>query len=133
MEILYEGGLRCRLTHGPSGTVMSTDAPKDNMGKGESFSPTDLVASALGSCMMTVMGIYAERHELTLDGTRLEVIKEMVQVPVRRIGRLSVTFRMPAGIPLDHRKALESAALACPVKKGLHPDIENPTVFLYPD
>lgn len=133
IEIVYEGGLHCRLKHGPSGAELVTDAPKDNRGKGEAFSPTDLVASALGSCMMTLMGIFAQRHEIDLAGTCLSVIKEMVQEPVRRIGRLTVAFEMPRGISERHREGLKQAALTCPVHKSLHPDIEIPVTFHYPD
>lgn len=133
IEMVYEGGLHCRLKHGPSGAELATDAPKDNMGKGEAFSPTDLVASALGSCMMTLMGIFAQRHEIDLTGAGLSVIKEMVKEPVRRIGRLTVAVEMPAGISARHREGLKQAALTCPVSKSLHPDIEIPVTFHYPD
>ena len=133
IDIVYEGGLHCRLKHGPSGREVTTDAPKDNMGKGESFSPTDLAASALGACMMTIMGIFAQRHDIDLTDTRVEVTKEMVQEPVRRIGKLTVIFTMPKGILAKHREALKQAALACPVHKSLHPDIQIPVSFNYPD
>ncbi len=133
MHLDYQGSLRCRLKHGPSGTTIETDAPKDNHGRGESFSPTDLVSSALGACMLTIMGIFAQRHEISLDGAEADVTKEMVQEPVRRIGRITVKFRMPGGIPADKRSALERAAMTCPVHKSLHPDIETPVSFTYPD
>ncbi len=133
IDIVYEGGLHCRLTHGPSGSVIATDAPKDNMGKGEAFSPTDLEASALGSCMMTIMGIYAQRHDIDLTGARAEVIKEMIQEPVRKIGKITVSFQMPKGIADKHRPALERTVFACPVHKSIHPDIETPVNFSYPD
>jgi len=133
IDVIYEGNLHCRLTHGPSGKQIVTDAPKDNMGKGEAFSPTDLVAAALGSCMMTLMGIFGERHGIDLKGTGVEVIKEMVHDPVRKIGKLSVTFKMAAGIPPAQRQALERAALTCPVHQNLHPTIEIPVAFQYPD
>ena len=133
ISIVYEGELHCRLIHEPSGTVIATDAPKDNHGKGESFSPTDLVAAALGSCMLTLMGIFADRRGLKLSGTQVEVAKEMAQEPFRKIGKLSVTFQFPAGIPKNDRQALERAGLTCPVHKSLHPDISIPAVFLHPD
>lgn len=133
IDIVYEGQLHCSLKHGPSGTVIATDAPKDNHGKGEAFSPTDMVSGALGACMLTIMGIVAQRHELKLDGTKVQVIKEMIQEPVRRIGKLTVTFQMPAGIPVEKRKLLENAAHTCPVHKSLHPDIQIPVTFHYPD
>ena len=131
IEVGYEGELRCRAVHGPSGNELITDAPVDNHGKGQSFSPTDLVATALGACMATVMGIYAERHQVDLRGMRIRVKKEMVQQPVRRIGRLSAEIEMP--LPGDHpqRQALERTALTCPVHQSLHPDVEKPVTFIW--
>ncbi len=131
ISMVYEGQLRCALTHEQSGSVIRTDAPKDNMGKGELFSPTDLVAAAMGSCMLTVMGIAAARHQIDLKGTTAEVSKEMVTAPVRRIGVISVTIRMAPGIPQDKRSMLEAAAHSCPVHKSLHPDIQTPIQFIY--
>ncbi len=131
MSITYEGQLHCNLTHGPSGSVISTDAPKDNMGKGEAFSPTDLVAAALGSCMLTVMGIVAARHDIDLKGTTVDVTKEMVTTPTRRIGSIGVTLHMAPGIPEDKRSMLEAAAHSCPVHKSLHPDVQTPIQFIY--
>ncbi len=133
MSIVYEGNLRCRLTHGPSGEKIKTDAPVDNMGQGQAFSPTDLVAAALGSCMLTVMGIVANRHTIDLAGTTVEVIKEMVPQPVRRIGTISVVFQMAAGIDPQKREMLERAANTCPVHKSLHTDVQTPVKFIYPD
>jgi len=131
IKILYEGQLHCSLTHEPSGTIINTDAPKDNMGRGEAFSPTDLVAAALGSCMLTVMGIAAARHSIDLKGSTVEVTKEMVTAPVRRIGSISVTLHMASGIPEDKRAILEAAAHSCPVHKSLHPDVQTPIQFIY--
>jgi putative redox protein len=133
INIVYEGGLHCSLTHGPSGSVISTDAPKDNNGKGEAFSPTDLMASALGACMMTVMGIAAVKHNIELKGSTVEVTKEMVADPLRRIGTIGVTLRMAAGIPKDKRAALEHAAHSCPVHRSLNPQVSTPIQFIYPD
>lgn len=129
IEIAYEGRLRCRAVHGPSGTTLSTDAPKDNMGQGESFSPTDLVATALGTCMLTIMGIVAQRHSIELEGATVAVGKEMVTSPVRRIGRLTVDIRVPRAVTAEQRSLLENAARTCPVHKSLHPDIETPIAF----
>jgi putative redox protein len=127
----YLGGLRCESTHGPSQNKLITDAPVDNHGKGESFSPTDLVATALGTCMATVMGIYAEAHEIDLKGMTITVNQEMTQVPVRRIARLTSEIVIP--LPADHprREALERAALTCPVAQSVHPDIEKPVKFVW--
>lgn len=129
ISIVYEGQLHCSATHGPSGTVISTDAPKDNMGKGEAFSPTDLVATALGTCIVTTMGIVAQRHNLDLSGTKVRVEKYMVTAPVRRIGRLPVEIHVPRDFSADDRQRLENAARHCPVHQSLHPDVEAPVTF----
>lgn len=135
IDVVYEGQLRCRATHGPSKTQLTTDPPVDNHGKGESFSPTDLVATALGTCMATLMGIVADRNRLDIAGTRVHVVKEMVQEPARRIGALRVAIRVPADkgakLTAEDRKKLELAALHCPVHKSLHPDIQTPVEFSY--
>ncbi len=127
----YEGGLRCRATHGPSGTTLVTDAPVDNHGKGESFSPTDLVATALGGCMMTIIGIVADRHGLDLVGMTAETVKVMTTQPPRRIAALRTRLTIP--LPGDHpqRTLLEQAALSCPVHKSLHPDIDAAIEFVW--
>ena len=128
---VYEGQLRCRATRGPSGNTLITDAPVDNHGKGESFSPTDLVATALGACMSTVMGIFAARHEIDLRGMQISVRKEMVQTPVRRIAKLTTEIRMPLPATHEHRATLERTALTCPVHASLHPDVEKPVTFIW--
>ena len=128
----YTGQKHCELTHGPSGTVIGTDAPKDNNGRGEMFSPTDLVAGALGSCMLTIMGIVAERDGVVIDGATVEVTKEMTPPP-RRIGRLAVQLSLPPGIRPDYRQKLENAAHTCPVHKSLHPDTMIDISFKYAD
>src|SRR5271167_2297796 len=119
IQIEYQGDLHCQAVHGPSGTILTTDAPKDNHGRGESFSPTDLVATALGTCMLTIMGIVAERDGLDLNGTIVTVAKEMVMSPVRRIGRLTVDIHVPAELREEDQKRLKTAALTCPVHKSL--------------
>jgi uncharacterized OsmC-like protein len=127
----YEGGLRCRAEHGPSGAVVLTDAPVDNHGKGEAFSPTDLVAAALGTCTMTVMGIVAARHGIELAGMRAETVKEMTQAPPRRIAALRTTITVP--LPADHpqREVLEKAGLSCPVHESIHPGIDATIEFVW--
>ena len=132
IQLVYEGDLHCKLRHGPSGTIITTDAPVDNQGKGESFSPTDLLASSLGSCMMTVMAIAARKDKIELKGTTLDIVKEMATQPVRRIARVSITFHMASGIAPAHRKMLEAAAHNCPVSKSLNPDTEVVIEFQYP-
>jgi putative redox protein len=126
IRIDYQGQLHCVATHGPSGTAMTTDAPADNMGKGESFSPTDLLATSLGTCILTTMGIVAQRHNIDMSSATATVIKEMVTQPHRRVGKLTVTVRMPPGIAVDQRQRLENAAHACPVHRSLHPDVQAP-------
>jgi putative redox protein len=131
INIAYEGGLRCGARHGPSGTELVTDAPVDNHGKGESFSPTDLVATALGTCVATIMGILADRHDIDLSGMQITVEKEMVVEPVRRIARLPVTVRVPGQVSDEDRQRLENGAWNCPVNKSIHPDIDAPITFIY--
>lgn len=131
IQIRYEGDLRCHATHGPSSVTLSTDAPVDNQGRGESFSPTDLVATALGTCMLTIMGIVARRHGWDLSGATVEVEKGMVAAPVRRIGSLAVVIRVPAELDSKAQAALETAAHTCPVHKSLHPEIQIPVRFLF--
>ena len=126
MELTYEGNLRCQAVHEPSGAKLLTDAPKDNQGEGQSFSPTDLVATGLGSCILTIMGIVARRHQIDLAGTKVTVSKEMAQQPVRRIARLVVEITVPARLSEDDKTRLCNAADTCPVKQSLHPDIEVP-------
>lgn len=131
ISIAYHGDLRCEAIHGPSNNQLLTDAPVDNHGKGESFSPTDLVATALGTCMATVMGIYAQQHEIDLRGMKVTVGKEMTQVPVRRIARLTCEITMPLPDTHPRREALERVALTCPVHQSLHPDVEKPVTFIW--
>ncbi|MEK7412492.1 MAG: OsmC family protein [Planctomycetota bacterium] len=133
ISITYRGDLRCEAVHGPSSTRLITDAPVDNHGKGESFSPTDLVATALGSCMTTIMGIAARAEGVKLDGARIDVEKHMATTPPRRVGRLVVRFTMPAGIPAAKRAKLEHAARTCPVVFSLNPEITVEESFSYPD
>jgi putative redox protein len=127
----YLGELRCEATHRPSGTKLTTDAPADNMGRGEMFSPTDLVATALGTCIVTTMAIVAERRKIDVGGMSFTVEKHMATDPVRRIGRLPVTIRLPAHLTAEDRIILERAAHTCPVHKSLHSDVEAPISFLY--
>ena len=121
----YLGDLRLRATHGPSGAVLLTDAPVDNHGKGESFSPTDLAATALATCMGTIMAIQGRTLGLELAGMRLSVEKHMSAQPPRRIARLVLRIEMPAGIPEETRAKLRRAAAACPVHHSLHPEIAS--------
>lgn len=126
INIVYQGELRCAAVHAPSGTQLLTDAPKDNHGKGESFSPTDLVATALGTCMLTIMGIAAKAMQVDLNGTKVLVKKEMVANPIRRIGTLAVTIDVPVSLNDEQKQKLIKAAMTCPVHESLHPDIQMP-------
>src|SRR5258708_5454674 len=125
-EIEYKGQLQTEAIHTPSGSRILTDAPVDNGGKGSAFSPTDLVATALGTCMVTIMGMFAERHGIDLTGTKVSVAKEMLQEPVRRIRRLTVDISVP--LPATHPKnrALENASLTCPDPASFSPDVNIP-------
>lgn len=133
IKIDYEGELHCNATHTPSGKKLGTDAPVDNNGKGETFSPTDLVATALGSCMATVIGIVCQRKEIDLTGMKVTVEKHMAEDMPRRIAKLPVTITMPLAQDHPNRKLIENAALTCPVHQSLHPDISVPIVWNWCD
>jgi uncharacterized OsmC-like protein len=128
----YVGKMTIEMTHGPSGAKLKTVPPVDNQGDGSSFSPTDLVATALAACMLTLISIVGERDGIDLTGLSVHVEKHMAGNP-RRIGNLPSRIRMPAGLTPPQRKKLENAALTCPVHMSLHPDIEREVVFQYPD
>jgi len=131
IEGRYEGDLRVVARHGPSGRELATDAPLDNHGKGERFSPTDLVATALGTCICTILGIRAAARGLDLSSMRFSVTKEMVAEPRRRIGRLGATIHLPADLAPQDRRFLEEAARTCPVTASLHPDVVLDLRFEY--
>lgn len=124
IDVHYQGDLHTTARHEPSSRELETDAPKDNEGRGESFSPTDLLATSLGTCMLTVMGITARRHDWDMRDARASVEKHMLTAPVRRVGKLVVRIAMPPGIPEAARPVLERAAMSCPVHHSLHPEIE---------
>ncbi len=127
----YLGDLRVELRHERSGATIMTDAPVDNHGKGEAFSPTDMVGAALGACAMTIIGIYAQAHNVDVSGMKMEVTKTMNADP-RRIGKLEVTFIMPQRAYSDKEKAsIERAARTCPVHLSLHPDTEQVFTFVW--
>ena len=131
IQFEYQGDLHCKAVHGPSGTELSTDAPKDNQGRGESFSPTDLVATALGSCMLTVMGIAARTQNIDITGTTATVAKEMTTTAPRRIDSLTVKIHVPQSLSPENQQKLERAAHTCPVHKSLHPDVKTPIEFTW--
>ncbi len=129
-QVIYEGNLRTVATHLQSGTVIETDAPTDNQGKGERFSPSDLVATALGNCMLTIMGIKARDLGVNLEGTTVDITKIMVANP-RRIGEIKVVINIPENVQADEkqRTILERAAMTCPVFESLHPDLKKDVQF----
>ncbi len=129
VKATYLGDLRIECEHLQSGTKIITDAPTDNHGKGESFSPTDLCASALAACMMTIMGLYAQNAGLDVKGTEIEITKVMATDP-RRIGEVIVTFHMPDRAYTEKdKKALERAALTCPVHYSLGEQVKQTITF----
>jgi putative redox protein len=129
VKINYEGALRCILEHAKSGKTFYTDAPVDNNGKGESFSPTDLCASALGSCIATIVGMELEKLGVDLNGMRIEVNKEMSADLPRRIARLETEVWLPIELDDDQQWKVEIAAKNCPVHHSLSPEIEKPIIF----
>lgn len=131
IQIEYQGDLHCKAVHGPSGTELPTDAPVDNQGRGESFSPTDLVATALGTCMLTIMGIAARTLNIDITGTQATVKKEMTTTAPRRIESLTVNIHVPHALSAEDRQKLERAAHTCPVHKSLHPDVKTPIEFTW--
>jgi putative redox protein len=130
IETLYIGELRTEATHMFSGTRLFTDAPPDNNGKGEHFSPTDLVAAALGSCMVTIMGIAARTHGFNIDGTKLSITKVMSADPPRRIAEIVIDLSFPRDYDGKVKKIIEYAVKNCPVALSLHPDVRQ-TVSLH--
>ena len=128
----YLGDLQCEATHTPSGVTITTDAPEDNQGKGRSFSPTDLVATALGTCIATILGIQAQKHGFDLTGIEISVEKEMASNP-RRIDTLRTEVTMPVGLDEEMRERFERAARHCPVDESIHPDIDAPITFHWPE
>lgn len=128
----YIGDLHCTAEHVPSGVTLTTDAPEDNHGEGRSFSPTDLIATALGTCIATILGIQAEQQGFDLEGTEITVEKEMTSDP-RRIDSLRTEVTMPVALDERTRERLERAARHCPVDESIHPDIDAPIIFHWPE
>ena len=130
MTGVYEGDKHCEITHGPSGSIIQTDAPKDNNGRGEAFSPTDMVGAALGSCILTTMAIFGEKNGMNLKGSSFHVTKKMKMEP-RQIHELPLEITLPASLSADERATLEKIAHTCPVARSLSPDVKIPVVFHY--
>lgn len=132
MTAIYTGEKHCELRHGPSDSSLETDAPRDNQGRGERFSPTDLMGAALASCVLTTMAIKGEKEGLILKGASARVEKHMHPAP-RRIASLPLTVTMPAGLKPTDRVLLEAVARGCPVALSLSPEVEIKMDFIYPD
>jgi putative redox protein len=129
--ITYTGQLRTTAVHELSGNTIITDAPPDNNGRGEAFSPTDLLATSLGNCMLTIMGILANRIEVNIDGTKAEILKVMASDP-RRVAEVHVTFTMPErSYSSKEKQMLVNAAHTCPVALSLHPNIKQVVNFVW--
>ena len=131
IKMEYQGDLHCKAVHGPSATELATDAPKDNQGRGESFSPTDLVATALGTCVLTTLGILARTLGLSIDGATATVQKEMSASPPRRIASLALEVHIPQQLSQENKLKLERAAHTCPVHRSLHPEVNAPITFTW--
>lgn len=130
-KINYSGNLRTSAVHLKSGNIIITDAPTDNHGKGEAFSPTDLAATSLGSCMLTIMGIAAKTHGFSIDGTEVKITKIMIENP-RRIGEIVVELFFPPENYSDReKKIILQCAKTCPVSQSLHPDLKQTLIFNY--
>jgi putative redox protein len=131
-EIIYQGELRCQATHLQSGTIIETDAPSDNKGKGEKFSPTDLLCVSLATCIVTTIAIKARDTQINLNGSTLAVTKHMYTEP-RRVGKIEIDIRLKADIELDEKQKIifERVGDNCPVKKSLHPDLEVVVQYIW--
>ncbi len=133
INTVYEGGLHCKAVHKPSGVILETDAPVDNRGKGESFSPTDLLATSLAVCYLTTMGIAAEDRGIDMKGATCRIEKHMSTDSPRRVVKLVAEIVFPAGIPFDKRGILEAVALHCPVSKSISADVDVDLKLHFPD
>lgn len=131
IETIYLGGLRTEATHLFSGSKLITDAPPDNQGLGEHFSPTDLVAAALGSCMVTIMGIAARTHDFNIDGAKMVITKIMTQEPPRKIAEIIIDLTFPSDYPEKVKKIIDHTVKNCPVALSLHPDVKQTVTVRY--
>lgn len=129
----YLGDLRCRSIHGPSSVELITDAPVDNQGKGASFSPTDLVVTALATCVITTAGMIANRENVRLEGTKVFSEKHMSTEGPRRIAKIALRFEMTKGIPAGFRPKFDAVVRTCPVRQSMSPDVAIDVSVVYPD
>lgn len=132
IEVKYEGEFHCSAVHGPSGTQIATDAPKDNCGRGEAFSPTDLTATALATCALTTMAIMAQKEGIELAGASATIEKHMVADPKRRIGALPMTITLATALDAEQKARLEEIGRNCPVFLSLNPAIDTTITFVHP-
>jgi len=123
MTVEYQGSLRTQISHHPSSSSLTTDAPVDNMGKGEAFSPTDLLAGSLGACMVTIMGIKADSLGINIDGTGVSVKKHMSTDLPRRVGEIDINIDIPHKLSDKELLSIKNSAVNCPVAKSIHPDL----------
>ena len=130
MTGVYEGDKHCEITHGPSGKIIHTDAPKDNNGRGEAFSPTDMLGAALGSCILTTMAIVGEKTGIEIKGSSFQVTKKMKMEP-RQIQELALEITLPVKLNEQERATLEKIAHTCPVARSLNSEVKIPVVFHY--
>jgi putative redox protein len=131
IDVEYLGDLHCKLTHGPSGSTFLTDAPLDNEGKGEFFSPTDLLAAASASCIATIMGIVARKHSIAIEGMKITALKEMTNVPFRRVAKLRLEVVYPNKLNENEFQLLANVVRTCPVTRSLSPDVEFEIEYKY--
>lgn len=132
LDLQYLGDLQCRAVHGPSGVELLTDAPADNQGQARSFSPTDLLAVSIGSCIMTIMGITAKKHDLDISGLQLTATKEMTEAP-RRVKKVTLQFTFPKRLSDDNLALLTAAVTQCPVSRSLSPEVQIEASFRFAD
>jgi putative redox protein len=133
IHVEYLGDLHCSVTHGPSGQTFLTDAPIDNQGKGEYISPTDLAAASIGSCVATIMGIVARNNNIDINGMKIDVTKEMVNQPFRRIGKLSLNIQFPHQLSKEHFGMLSNVVRTCPVTRSLSQEVKLDYNFSFAD
>lgn len=131
--VTYEGGFRCSVIHEPSGNLIQTDAPKDNMGKGETFSPTDLFATSLGVCGITTIAIKMKDAEINFTGTKVRVEKHMTSEPPRKIAKINIEYSFPIGIPEKYKQTIIKIAESCPVALSMSDEVKKVYVYNFPE
>lgn len=133
IDVEYLGDLHCKVKHGPSGQEFLTDAPLDNMGKGEFFSPTDLAVTSVGACVATIMGILAQKYNIDIKGMKIQILKEMQHEPVRRIKRITLDFLFPHSLTDREFTMLRNVINVCPVTQSFDPEVEMLPTYRFAD